>query len=102
MRKITSLLSGLFLILVFTASITFAYFNSTPVSISVGAWEFPSQPVSVWIIGAFVIGGAVGLLLGLGIFRNLKSRTEIRRLNKQLADAKQEVSQLRTTSLKDI
>jgi lipopolysaccharide assembly protein A len=102
MRKITSLLSGLFLILVFTASITFTYFNTTPVSISVGAWEFPSQPVSVWIIGAFVIGGALGLLLGLGIFKNLKSRTEIRRLSKQLDDAKHEVSQLRAMSLKDL
>ncbi len=102
MRKITKLLSALFLVLVFTASISFAYFNTTLVEISVGAWEFPPQPVSVWIIGAFVIGGIIGLLLGLGIFKNLKSKYEIKRLSKQLNEAKQEVSQLRAMSLKDL
>ncbi|NKB31595.1 MAG: DUF1049 domain-containing protein [Pseudomonadales bacterium] len=102
MRKISNLLSDLFLILVFTASITFSYFNTTPVQISVGAWEFPAQPVSIWIIGAFVIGGTIGLLLGMGIFKNLKSKSEIKRLSKQLAEAKQEVSQLRAMSLKDL
>lgn len=102
MHKIINLLSGLFLILVFTASITFSYFNTTPVSISIGAWNFPAQPVSIWIIGAFVVGGAIGLLLGLGFFRNLKARSEIKKLNKQLADAKQEVAQLRAMTLKDL
>lgn len=102
MRKISNLLSGLFLILVFTASITFSYFNTTPVVISIGAWVLPAQPVSVWIVGAFVSGGALGLLLGIGIFKNLKSRTEIKRLNKQLEDAKEEVSKLRSMSLRDL
>ena len=102
MRKITNLLSVLFLVLVFTASITFTYFNTTLVEISIGAWEFPPQPVSVWIIGAFVIGGIIGLLLGLGIIKNLKSKYEIKRLRKQLDEAKQEVSQLRAMNLKDL
>ena len=102
MRKINNLLSALFLILVFTASITFSYLNTTLVEISMGAWELPPQPVSAWIIGAFVIGGTIGLLLGMGIFKNLKSKSEIRRLRKQLDEAGQEVSQLRTMSLKDL
>jgi len=102
MRKIGSLLSGLFLILVFVISITFSYFNNTPVAIVFGSWQLSSQPVSVWIISAFVTGGTIGLLLGLGIFRNLKSRSEIRRLTKQLSEAKQEVDQLRAISLKDL
>ena len=63
---------------------------------------FPAQPVSIWIIGAFVVGGAIGLLLGLGFFKNLKARSEIKKLNKQLADAKQEVAQLRAMTLKDL
>ena len=50
----------------------------------------------------FVIGGTIGLLLGMGIFKNLKSKSEIRRLRKQLDEAGQEVSQLRTMSLKDL
>jgi len=64
MHKIGRLLSGCFLILVFIASVTFSYFNNVPVVISYGTFQFPSQPVSVWIIGAFVLGGALGLLLG--------------------------------------
>ena len=95
MRKIRSLLSGLFLILVFTASVVFTYFNSQPISISVGAWQFPSQPISVWIIGAFVLGGLIGLLFGLGIFKNLKLRAKNRHLNRQLDKAKKQVLLLR-------
>ena len=102
MRKVANLLSGLFLILVFAATITFAYFNTTAVSIKFGSGVLATQPVSVWIIGAFVSGGTLGLLLGLGIFRNLKSRSEIRQLTKQLSEAKQEVSDLRAISLKEL
>ncbi len=91
MRKIGKILSGLFLITVFGISITFSYLNTAPVSIVLGNWQLSAQPVSVWIIGAFVAGGSIGLLLGLGIFRQLKSRAEIRRLRKQLKAAKQEV-----------
>ena len=102
MRKIGRLLSGFFLILVFVASTAFTYFNTTPVSIAFGNWQLAAQPVSVWIIGGFVLGGSVGLMLGLGLFRNLKSRSEIRRLNKQLTEARQEIGQLRAMSLKDL
>ena len=102
MRKIGNILSSLFLIAVFAASITFSYFNTAPISVAFGSLQFPAQPVSVWIIGAFVLGGSIGLLLGLGIFRRLKYKANIRRLNKQLAEAKQEISQLKAMSLKGL
>jgi len=38
----------------------------------------------------------------VGIIRNLKSKTEIRRLKKQLIDAQHEVKELRNSSLKDL
>lgn len=102
MRQIARLLSGFFLILMFVISAAFSYFNSTPVIIKFANWQLPPVPVSVWIIGAFVTGGMLGLLLGLGIFRNLKSRSEIRRLRRLLDQAEQEVQQLRRTSIKDL
>ena len=102
MRKIGNILSSLFLVMVFAASITFSYFNTDPISVAFGSWRFPAQPVSVWIIGAFVLGGSIGLLLGLGIFRQLKYKANIRRLNRQLAEAKQEVSQLKAMPLRDL
>lgn len=98
MRKIAHLLSGFFLILVFVASITFAYYNSAPVVISLGSWQVSEQPVSVWIIGAFVCGGTIGLLLGLGLIRNLKSRGENRRLTKQLSKVEDELNKLKAPS----
>lgn len=102
MRQIGRLLSAFFLILVFAVSVTFSYFNSTEVVISFASWQFPSLPVSVWVIGAFVSGGSLGLLLGLGVFRNLKSRVEIRRLRKLLRAAEQEVKQLRANTAKGL
>lgn len=102
MRKLAQIFSGLFLLLVFIASITFSYFNTTPIAITFINWRFAEQPVSVWIIGAFVSGGMLGLFLGLGLFRNLRSRSEIRRLGKQLLQAKAEIARLRATSHKDL
>lgn len=99
MKKLLNLLSGLFLILVFIASITFTYFNATPVVISFGTFEFAELPVSVWIIGAFVCGGMIGLILGLRFFQGLKSKTDIKRLGKKLRNAEQELERLQSLSL---
>ena len=102
MRKFTQLLTGFFLILVFLLSTSFAYFNTTTVTIAFGTWQLPEQPVFVWIIGAFVSGGVLGLVLGLRVIRDVKAQLEIRRLNKQLAAASTEVNQLRAMTLKDL
>ncbi len=102
MRRLGRILSGIFLFLVIVLSIVFIYYNSTRVSIQFGSLQLPTLPISVWILGAFVLGGIMGLTLGLRFFPNLKSRAEIRRLNKKLSETKQEVSQLRTMSLKDL
>ncbi|MFN3162511.1 MAG: lipopolysaccharide assembly LapA domain-containing protein [Pseudohongiellaceae bacterium] len=102
MRKLANILSGLFLILVFLAAIIFAYYNTAPVGLTFGNWEFTARPISVWVIGAFVCGGAIGFLIGLGIFRSMRSAAESRRLKKELEQAKQEVRKLRALSLKDL
>jgi len=101
MRQLTQLLSGFFLLLVFAVSVTFTHYNSIPVTIGIGSWQVQPLPVSVWIIGSFVFGGLLGLLLGLGLFRNLKSRVENRRLAKVLLEAEEEISNLRSLSLRD-
>jgi len=102
MRKLANILSGLILILVFLAAIIFAYYNTEAVGLTYGNWEISARPLSVWIIGAFVCGGAIGFFIGLGIFRSLRSAAESRRLKKELAMAKQEVRKLRALSLKDL
>lgn len=102
MQKLFNLLSGLFLILVFIVSITFTYFNSTPVIIQFGNWQFAELPVSVWIIGAFVSGGLLGLVLGLRFFNGLRSKSEIKRLNKKLNATQREVEELRSLTMKGL
>ena len=101
MRQLTRLLSGFFLLLVFGVSVIFTYYNSIPVSISVGSWQLQPQPVFTWIIGAFVFGGLLGLLFGLGLFRNLQSRVQIQRLTKALSDAEKKISNFRSVSIND-
>ena len=102
MRNLSNLLSGFFLLSVFIAAITFTYFNTESVTITFGTLVFPPLPVSAWIIGAFVFGGALGLLLGLNFFYQLKSRAEVKRLSKELENARREVKQLRKLSLRDL
>tara|TARA_B100000900_G_C20487720_1_gene678202 strand:+ start:506 stop:817 length:312 start_codon:yes stop_codon:yes gene_type:complete len=98
MRKLNNLLSGFFLLSVFTVAITFTYFNSEAVSITFGNFVFSPLPVSAWIIGAFVSGGALGLTLGLGFFYQLKSRAKLKRLSKELKNARREIHKLRSFS----
>ena len=102
MRNLSNLLSGFFLLSVFIAAITFTYFNTESVSIAFGTVVFSPLPVSAWIIGAFVFGGALGLLFGLNFFYQLNSRSELKRLTKELEKARREVKQLRKLGLRDL
>lgn len=45
-------------------------------------------------------GGLLGLLLGLRFFSGLRSKSEIKRLNKKLLAAQFEVEQLKSQSVK--
>ena len=102
MRKLSNLLSIFVLLSVFVAAITFTYFNSDSVIITFGTLVFGPLPVSAWIIGAFVLGGALGLLLGLNFFSQLKLRAEVKRLSKDLENARREVKHLRNLPLRDL
>ena len=102
MRTFSKWISGFVLVLVFIAGIIFSYYNTASVSLNFGQFRIGTQPVAVWIIGAFVLGGLIGLLVGIGVFRQLRSRVEVRRLRKELNAARQEVNQVRALSLKDI
>ncbi len=95
MRNLKRLLAGIFIVCVFVAAVAFAYHNSTPVALGIGAWRLPPQAVSIWILGAFVLGGSMGLLLGLRLFQGFRRNSRLRRLSSKLAAAQQEIEQLR-------
>ena len=91
MKALGRTLSGLFLLLVFIASIVFSYSNSEPTALYIGDMALPALPLSAWVIGAFVLGGVMGLLLGLRIFKHLALRLELGRVRKQLSKAEAEL-----------
>ncbi|MBL4820101.1 MAG: LapA family protein [Gammaproteobacteria bacterium] len=102
MHKLIRFLAALFILLVFFASVGFSYINTTPAPLSLGFWEFSPQPVALWIISAFALGGTLGLLFATGISSYFKNKIEIRRLQNKLKASEAEVSKLRNLSSKDI
>lgn len=72
MYNLTRLLVWFFLLLVFFAGIGFSFLNTTPVPLSLGVWTFSPQPVAIWVVAAFALGGFLGLLIGSGLGRLLK------------------------------
>ncbi len=95
MSAFARLLAGAFAIGVFVAAVVFAFYNDTPVAIGLGAWRSPPQAVSIWIMGAFVAGGLLGLLLGLRLFQDLRRGSREKKLIRQLAAARGEIERLR-------
>lgn len=96
MHKLMRVLAWCFMFIVFVASIVFSYANPEPVALSFGLFTLDAQPVAVWVIAAFAIGGLCGLLLGVGLVRNLRYRLEIRRLRAQLTQVEQELAACKT------
>lgn len=92
MNRFVRFLIWLLLLLVFLASVIFSFFNTDPVPLSLGYTTLAPQPLSVWVIGAFVLGGLLGVLLGAGLFRHLRSKLEIRRLHKRVAELEKQLN----------
>lgn len=61
----------------------FAVNNTTEVSLWIGR-ELQPVSIGVLLIVVFILGGFLGLVLGLGIFRQLKYVLEIRQLRSQV------------------
>ncbi len=97
MNKLMRIFAWCLLFLVFVASIVFSYANPEPVSLSFGFTTLSPQPLAVWVIAAFVMGGILGVLLGIGLVRNLRLRLELRRLRSQLLKTEQELTACKTS-----
>ena len=89
MRSIGRLLTALVLVSVFVTSIAFIYLNPTPIIITIGVFDFVELPVSLWIIGAFALGGLLGLIFSFGWIRNIALQSKIVRLTNELKRIKQ-------------
>jgi uncharacterized integral membrane protein len=101
MHKLIRILAAIFLLLVFFATVGFSFLNTTPVALSMGFWEFAPQPLAVWVVAAFALGGLLGLLFATGFSKYLKNKLELRRLRKQLSIVEAENNKLRSLSVKE-
>lgn len=102
MNRILRFCVWIFLFLVFLASIAFSFLNTEPVVLSFGFTVFNPQPLSLWIILAFALGGLLGLFLGAGLVRNWRSRSELLSLRRRLALLEQELHREKSTPSKEI
>ncbi|MFN3882561.1 MAG: LapA family protein [Nitrincola lacisaponensis] len=99
MRFLKRLVVALLVLLVLLAGILFTLHNMTPVNIDLIFFTLPEASLSLWLLGAFALGGVLGVLLSSVMLLSLKTRLYY--LNKKMADTRQELNKLRTTGLKD-
>ena len=101
MKKLSRLIFALILFVVFTVSIIFVRFNSEPTVIFIGNFEIWELPLSVLVIGVFVAGSLLGLVLGLRIFRAMKDKAEIFILRGRLKKIEDHLTSLKMKNSSD-
>lgn len=89
------------MILVFFASIGFSFVNTEQVPLSLGFWEFAPQPVALWVISAFTLGGLLGVIFATSVSGFFKRKMEIRQLRKQLTSAEAELKKIKEPDRND-
>lgn len=83
MNKLIRLFGWIFLFLVFLASIAFSFFNTELVPLSFGFVVLSPQPLSLWVVSAFALGGLIGLLLGVAMTGNVRNSSVAQRAANQ-------------------
>lgn len=101
MHRLLRVFSWIFLLLVFLAGILFSFFNTEPVALSFGFTVLRPMPLSVWVIAAFALGGLIGLLLGAGLFRSMRTRVEMQRLVRKVESLEKEREAARVGPVRD-
>lgn len=92
MTQLARTFSLLFLVLIFLISIGFSFFNTQQIALSFGFVVLSPQPLAVWVLSAFALGGVLGLALGAGIFRQWRAAREIERLRTELTRLEQQAA----------
>lgn len=101
MHRLLRIFSWIFLLLVFLAGILFSFFNTEPVALSFGFTVMEPMPLSVWVIAAFALGGLIGLVLGAGLFRGMRTRIEMQRLIRKVETLEKELADTKSIPARD-
>ncbi|MES2624334.1 MAG: lipopolysaccharide assembly protein LapA domain-containing protein [Pseudomonadota bacterium] len=90
MKSISRFLMLILFIGALLAGLIFSGHNQTAVPLWLGT-DFSAQPLSIWVIAAFISGGLAGLLLGLGLWQGRVSRKKVKQLQQRLLMAENEL-----------
>lgn len=74
MRGVKKLSSLLIILVALAATLLFSLENQQPVSLVFLGWSVPPWPVSIYILGALLLGLLVGPLLGVIFYRRNSRR----------------------------
>lgn len=99
MRFLKRVIVVLLMLSVLLLGILFTLHNMTPVNIDLIFFTLPEASLSLWLLGAFALGGFVGVILSSIMLVSLKTRLYY--LNKKVSSTRQELNKLRTTGLKE-
>lgn len=91
MKLVKRILTGLLLLVIAACTVLFALSNPSSVEVDFLAFSF-SASLAGFLIGAFVLGGLLGLLAGLGVLLRLK--TSQLRTGRKIKQFEQEISKL--------
>ncbi len=70
--------------------------NTTAVPLSLPGYQFAAQPLALWLIGAFVLGGSLGMLSCSVALMRVRSSRKL--LSRKLERSEKELFKLRSST----
>lgn len=97
MKSIARFLLFILLVVVVLSGFVFTARNTIEVPLWLGL-GFAPRPLGLWLVLAFCAGGVLGLLLGMGLWRRVRARLELRQLRARLQQCERELAVLKQQS----
>lgn len=96
MKHLRKFLTIIVVLATLSASVLFALQNEVSVPLSVLVYTFEPQSLALWVLVAFAIGGALGMIVSSVIL--VRTRASLGSSKRQLERALQELRSLRTAA----
>lgn len=96
MKLLRNILTVLFLLAMIIVGVLFALQNKSPVPLDLLVYTFEPRSLALWVLGAFALGGALGMLVSSFIL--VRMRASLGSSKRKLDKARTEVSHLRGES----
>ena len=93
MKLLRKLLTVLIVLITLVVGVLFALQNTTPVPLDLLVYTFGPQSVALWILGAFVLGGLLGMIASAAIL--VRTHATLGSCRRQLDRTLTELSKLR-------